>query len=197
MISPLGLLSKWHLSPALPQVVANRTLMVLSKAFLLRFVGPHDPAVQGFIELACLHQSLTDPVVETRTRDFQETDEFCWPPFVGQELVARPETWAWCSHRQVLLHLSDRLHPKAAGGVGRGIAGIGERLGNSGGGPACLGQLLDQLADLRIRTQLAQLANRSNHDALGVASAEPLDAHLDPLAAALHIHHDPFDEPFA
>jgi hypothetical protein len=34
------------------QVVANRALMVLSKAFLLRFVGPHDPTVQGFIELA-------------------------------------------------------------------------------------------------------------------------------------------------
>ena len=77
--------------------------------------------------------------------------------------------------------------------MGGAITGVGELLSNSGGGPACLGQLLDQLADLRIRTQLAQLANRSNHDALGVASAEPLDAHLDPLAAALHIHDDPFD----
>src|SRR6266702_3639867 len=98
MISPLGLLSKWRLSPPMPKVVANRTLMVLSKAFLLRFVGPHYPAVQGFIELACPHQSLTDPVVETRTRDFQQTDELCWPPFVGQELVAYLDSLAAALH---------------------------------------------------------------------------------------------------
>src|SRR5436309_9030795 len=135
MIFPLWPLSKWCLRPAMTQVVANCTLMVLSKAFLLRFVSPHHPAVQGFIELTSPHQPLTDPVVKTRTRDFQQTDEFCWPPFVGQELVARPETWAWCSHRQVLLHLSDRLHPKAVSGMGRAKASIRECLGNRGGGP--------------------------------------------------------------
>src|SRR5205085_1898710 len=33
----------------------------------------------------------------------------------------------------------------------------------------------------------------SNHHALGVASSDPLDAHLDSFAVALHIHDDPFD----
>jgi hypothetical protein len=77
------------LSPAMTEIVAKRTLMVLSKAFLLHFVGPHDPAVQGLIELACPHQPLTDPVVETCAWDFQQTDELCWPPLVGQQSVAR------------------------------------------------------------------------------------------------------------
>jgi len=65
MISPLGLLGKWLTSPAMTQVLAKGTLMVLSKAFLLGLVGPHDPTMQGLIELTCPHQPLTDPVVET------------------------------------------------------------------------------------------------------------------------------------
>src|SRR5579875_3242978 len=103
MISPLGLLGKWCLSPALTEIVAKRTLMVVSKAFLLGFVGPHDPAMQGLIELACPHQTLTDPVVETCAWDVQQTDELCWPPLVGQQSVARLDTRAWRSHRQLSL----------------------------------------------------------------------------------------------
>ena len=175
------------------QIVANRTLMVLSEAFLLGLVGPHHPAMQGLIELACPHQSLTDPVVETRAWDVQQTDEFCWPPFVGQESAARLNMRTWRSQHQLSLYLPDRLHSKVGMSVRRAIAGIGERLGDGGGGPACLGQLLDQLADLRIRTQLTQLAHRSNHDALGVASPDPLDTYLHALAAALHVHDNSFD----
>ena len=60
---------KWCLSPAVAEIVPNRALMVLSKAFLLRFVSPHDPAVQGFIELARPDQPLTNPVIETPAGD--------------------------------------------------------------------------------------------------------------------------------
>jgi len=49
------------------------------------------------------------------------------------------------------------------------------------------------LPDLRIRTQLAQLANRTNHDPLSISSTDPLDAHQDALAVPLYIHHDSFD----
>jgi hypothetical protein len=50
-----------------------------------------------------------------------------------------------------------------------------------------------RLPDLRIRTQLAQLANRPNHDPLSVASTDPLDAHQDALTVPLYVHYDPFD----
>ena len=53
-----------------------------------------------------------------------------------------------------------------------------------------------RLSDLRIGTQLAQLAHRSNHGPLGGASADPLDTHLHALAVPLDIYHDPFNEPF-
>ncbi len=71
MISSLGFFGKWCIGPAVAEIVSNRALVVLPKAFLLRFVGPHDPAVQGLIELACPHQTLTDPVVETGAWDVQ------------------------------------------------------------------------------------------------------------------------------
>ena len=69
MISSSEWFGKWCISPAMAEIVPNRALMVLPKAFLLRFVGPYDPAVQGFIELACPDQPLTDPVRETPTWD--------------------------------------------------------------------------------------------------------------------------------
>src|SRR2546421_5043980 len=46
------------------------------------------------------------------------------------------------------------------------------------------------LPDLRIGTQLAQLANRSDHNPLGVTSSNPLDMYPDPLAVSLDIHDD-------
>ena len=150
MISSFGLLGKWRIGPAVTEIVPNGALMVLSETFLLRFVGPHDPAMQGFIKLACLHQPLTDPVVETRTRDSQRANQLGRPPFIWQESVARPSTWAWRSHAYLSLYLPDRLRPKAGSSVDRAIACIGECLSNRSGSPACLGQLLDQLADLRI-----------------------------------------------
>ena len=77
--------------------------------------------------------------------------------------------------------------------MSRAIARVGERLGNRSGSPACLSQFLDYLADLRIGTQITQLANRSNHDTLGEPSANPLDTHLHTLAAALHVHPNTLD----
>ncbi len=69
MISSSELFGKWRVSPAMAKIVSNRALMMLPKAFLLRFVGPYDPAVQGFIELARPDHPLTDPVRETPTWD--------------------------------------------------------------------------------------------------------------------------------
>ena len=124
MISPLRLLGKWHSGPAVTEIVANCTLMVLPKAFLLCLVGPHDPAVQGLIKLARPHQPLTDPVIETRAWDFQHPDQFCWPPFIRPQSVALSHTRAWRSQSQLSLQSPDRLRPKAGGGAGRAIASI-------------------------------------------------------------------------
>ena len=71
MISSSELFGKWGIRPAMAEIVPNGALMVLSKVLLLCFVGPHDPAVQGPIELAGSQQSLTDPVGETRAGDVQ------------------------------------------------------------------------------------------------------------------------------
>ena len=100
IISSSGLFGKWPISPAVVEIVSNGALMVLSKAFLFRLVGPHHPAVQGFVELARPHQPLTDPVVETGAWDVQRANQFCRPPFVGQESVAGPDTGARRSHSQ-------------------------------------------------------------------------------------------------
>jgi hypothetical protein len=69
MISSFVLLGKGCLRPAMTQVVTNRPLVILPKAFLLGLIGPYHPAVQRFIELACPYQPLTDPVVQAPTRD--------------------------------------------------------------------------------------------------------------------------------
>jgi hypothetical protein len=69
MISSSELFGKWGISPAAAEIVSNCALMVLSKALLLRFVGPHDPTVQGVVELACSEQPLTDPVIKTAPGD--------------------------------------------------------------------------------------------------------------------------------
>ena len=100
MISSFVLLGKGCLRPAMTQVVTNRPLMILPKAFLLGLIGPYHPTVQGFIELARPHQPLTDPVVETGAWDVQRANQFCRPPFVGQESVAGPDTGARRSHSQ-------------------------------------------------------------------------------------------------
>ncbi len=94
MISSSEWFGKWCISPAMAEIVPNRALMVLPKAFLLRFVGPHDPTVQGFIELACPDQPLTDPVVETPTWDEERANQLGWPPFIRQETVMLPNPWA-------------------------------------------------------------------------------------------------------
>jgi len=69
MLSSSELFGKWSISPAMAEIVPNRALMVRSKAFQFRFVGPHDPTVQGFIELARPDHPLTNPVIQTPTRD--------------------------------------------------------------------------------------------------------------------------------
>ena len=176
------------------KIVPNRALMVLSKAFLLRFVSPHHPAVQGFVELARPDQPLTNPVIEAPTWDSQRANQLSWPPFIRQETVMLPNSRAWRSHAQLALQLCDRLRAKARGGAGRAKASVGECLGNRDGSPASIGQHLDLVADLRIGTQLAQLANRSDHDPLGVVSADPLNTHVHPFAATLHVYDDPLDQ---
>src|SRR5260221_7236914 len=193
MISSSEWFGKWCISPAMAEIVPNRALMVLPKAFLLHFVSPYDPAVQGFIELACPDQPLTDPVIETATWDSQCANQLCWPPFTRQETVMLPNPRAWRSHAQLALQLRDRLRAKASAGAGKAKASVVQCLGNRGGSPASFSQRLDLVADLWIGTQLAQLANRSDHNTLGVAPSNPLDAHLHTLAVPLYVHNDPFD----
>ena len=130
MISSSALFGKWCISPALAEIVPNRALMILSKTFLLRFVGPHHPAVQEFIELARPDHPLTDPVIETPTWDRQRANQFGWPPFIRQETVMLPNPRAWGSHAQLALQLRDRLRAKASAGTGRTKASVVERLGN-------------------------------------------------------------------
>ena len=73
MISSSWFFSKWRISPTVVKFIPNCTLMVELEPFQFRLVGPHNPAVQGLIELACPHQPLTDPVVETGAWDVQHT----------------------------------------------------------------------------------------------------------------------------
>lgn len=37
------------------------------------------------------------------------------------------------------------------------------------------------------------MGHRADHDPFRGATADPLDAHDDPLAPALHVHHDPLN----
>jgi hypothetical protein len=90
MISSFVLLGKGCLRPAMAEIVTNRPLMILPKAFLLGLIGPYHPTVQGLIELACSHQPLTNPMVQARTRDTQHASQFGRPPFIRQEFLARP-----------------------------------------------------------------------------------------------------------
>src|SRR5437016_14008615 len=95
MISSSEFFCKWHIRPAVAEIVPNRALMIHPKSFLLRFISPHDPAVQGFIELACPDSSLTDPVQERPTWDVKLAGQFGSPPFIRQEpiMVADPRAW--------------------------------------------------------------------------------------------------------
>src|SRR6266700_2429800 len=95
-----------------------------------------------------------------------------------------PDPRAWGAYAQLALQLHDHLRAKAS---------VGEGLGNRNGSPASPSQHLDLVADLWIGTQFAQLANRSDHDPLGMASADPLNTHVHPFAAALHINDDSLD----
>jgi hypothetical protein len=90
MLSSSKWFGKWCISPAMAEIVPNRALMIRAKAFLLRFVGPHHPTVQGFIELARLDHTLTDPVRETPTWDEERANQLGWPPFIRQETVMVP-----------------------------------------------------------------------------------------------------------
>src|SRR5215470_2863547 len=100
-------------------------------------------------------------------------------------MVPNPRTWR--AHAQLTLQLHDHLRAKASGGAGSAKASVGECLSNRNGCPASLSQHLDLVADLRIGTQIAQLANWSDHDPLGVASADPLNTHVHPFEAFLHV----------
>src|SRR5260370_34402891 len=107
-----------------------------------------------------------------------------------------PNPWAWGSHTQLALQLHDHLRAKASAGAGRAKASLMQCLGNRSGGPAGFSQRLSLVADLRIGTQLAQLAHRPDHNTLGVTATDPLDTHIYTLTAALHVHDDPFNAPF-
>src|SRR5215471_1720540 len=98
MISSSGLFGKCRIGPSMAEFVSNCALMILLKSFLFRFVGPHHPAVQGFVELACPDQPLTDPVEESPTRDAKLACQLGWPPFVRQEPIMVPNSRAWRFH---------------------------------------------------------------------------------------------------
>jgi hypothetical protein len=63
MISSSRVFSKGSIRPAVAEIVPDRALMMRSKPFLLRFISPHDPAVQGFIKLACPQGFSVYPIV--------------------------------------------------------------------------------------------------------------------------------------
>ena len=80
------------------EIVPNRALMVRSKALLLRFVGPHDPTVQGVVELTRSDYSLTNPVKKRSAWDLKLAGQFGWPPFIRQEPLMVPHPRAWRFH---------------------------------------------------------------------------------------------------
>jgi len=92
------LFSKGSICPAVAELVSNHALMIRSKPFLLRSISPHDPAVQGFIELACSDHSLTNPVRERPAGDVKLSGQFGWPPFIRQEPLTVPNPRAWRFH---------------------------------------------------------------------------------------------------
>ena len=58
------MIRKGRLGPALAELVPDGALMIGSKPFLLRFIRPHHPTVQWFIELTRTNHPLTNPVHE-------------------------------------------------------------------------------------------------------------------------------------
>src|SRR5258708_34394007 len=109
MISSFVLPCKGCLRPAMTEVVTNCPLMILPKAFLLGLIGPDHPAVQGFIELPGPYQPLTGPVVQAPTRDTQHASQFARPPFIWQEVLARPAVRQWSCYLSLLLALPVHL----------------------------------------------------------------------------------------
>ena len=97
MISSSRLFSKGCILPAVAELVPNRALMVGSKPFLLRSIGPHHPTVQGFIELARSDHSLMNPVQKCPAGDVKLAGQFAWPPFIRQEplMAPNPRTWGF------------------------------------------------------------------------------------------------------
>ncbi len=98
MISSSRLFSKGRIRPAVAELVSDRALMIGPKPVLLRSISPHDPAVQGFIELARSHHPLTNPVKKRPAWDVKLAGQFGWPPFIGQEPLMVPNPRAWRFH---------------------------------------------------------------------------------------------------
>ncbi len=130
------------------KLVSNRALMILLQSFFLRFVSPHYPAVQGFVELARPDHSLTNPVKQRPAWNVKLAGQFGWPPFIRQEPLMVLHPRAWCFHPYLALQLRDGLRAKASGGTGRAKARLVQNLRHGHGSPARFGQLPNLLADL-------------------------------------------------
>ena len=89
---------KGHLRPAVAELVSKRALMIRAQPCLFCFIGPYDPGVQGFIELARSDHSLTNPVQERPAWDVKLAGQLGGPPFIRQEPLMVPNPWAWRFH---------------------------------------------------------------------------------------------------
>src|SRR6266704_1901636 len=103
MISSFVLLGKGCLRPAVAEIVSNRPLMILPKAFLRGLIGPYHPTVQGLIELASPDQPLTNPVKKRSAWDMHLSGQFGWPPFIRLEPLLVPNSRSWRFHAQLSL----------------------------------------------------------------------------------------------
>ena len=105
MISSSRLFGKGCFRPAVAKLVPNRALMIRTKPFLLCFIGPYDPGVQGFIELARSDHSLTNPVKKRPAWDVKLSGQF-GGPVLATCGIRRPE-WACENPSCCLLLLVD------------------------------------------------------------------------------------------
>ena len=82
MIRSSGVIRKGRLRPALAELVPDGALMIGSEPFQLRFICPHHPTVQRFIELTRTNRPLTNPVHEGPSWDLKPASQFAGPRLV-------------------------------------------------------------------------------------------------------------------
>lgn len=122
MIRSSWMIRKGRLCPALAELVPNCALMIGAKPFLLRFIRPDDPTVQGFFESPCPDHPLANPIQERASWNLQLAGQFGWPPFIGQEPLMVPNARARRFHPEFALQMRNHLGAKAGSGTGRAKA---------------------------------------------------------------------------